>query len=185
MYAPPIDAYYQLQKGLPLEYQEQLDDIYLTISTIMSRDIAEQDDNDYDTLFMLRAQIKEIKQKAQKENPEYAKIIEQMEGMYEADYNEEAYERALRNAEIKFKNHPDLLAKWKKTYQIEKYSQEWYDRRNAIYDRLGEIFGKDDVLDALYARRNEIKARYRQNYVYNPIFYTTDEINELDEIDKE
>ena len=63
---PYIDAYYQLQKGLPLEYQEQLDDIYLTISTIMSRDIAEQDDNDYDTLFMLRAQIKEIKQKAQK-----------------------------------------------------------------------------------------------------------------------
>lgn len=182
---PYIDAYYQLQKGLPLEYQEQLDDIYLTISTIMSRDIAEQDDDDYDTLFMLRAQIKEIKQKAQKENPEYAKIIEQMEGMYDADYNEEAYERALRNAEIKFKNHPDLLAKWKKTYQIEKYSQEWYDRRNAIYDRLGEIFGKDDVLDALYARRNEIKARYKQNYVYNPIFYTTDEINELDEIDKE
>ena len=42
-----------------------------------------------------------------------------MEGMYDADYNEEAYERALRNAEIKFKNHPDLLAKWKKTYQIE------------------------------------------------------------------
>ena len=28
-----------------------------------------------------------------------------MEGMYDADYNEEAYERALRNAEIKFKNH--------------------------------------------------------------------------------
>ena len=30
----------------------------------------------------------------------------------------------------------------------------------------------------------KLKARYKQNYVYNPIFYTTDEINELDEIDK-
>ena len=36
-------------KRITFRISRQLDDIYLTISTIMSRDIAEQDDDDYDT----------------------------------------------------------------------------------------------------------------------------------------
>ena len=179
---PYKDAYYKLQAGLPDHYKQQIDDIYLQMYIISSEDLMMQSDDDADMLLTLKAEIRRIKQLAKEENTEYARIIEQMENMYEPVYNEARYNAMLKNAEIQFADYPEQLAKWKEKYQITRPNSEWFKKRAEIYDEIASIYGNstDDELSNLFRQRRDIMNRFTFNKIFNPRIMTSDDIAELD-----
>ncbi len=179
---PYKDAYYKLQTGLPDNYKQQIDDIYLQMYIISSEDLMMQSDDDADMLLTLKAEIRRIKQLAKEENIEYARIIEQMENMYEPVYNEARYNAMLKNAEIQFVDYPEQLAKWKEKYQITRPNSEWFKQRAEIYNEISSIYGNstDDELSNLFRQRRDIMGRFTFNKIFNPRIMTSDDIAELD-----
>lgn len=183
---PYIDAYYKLQSALPEKYRNNINDIYLQLHIISQEDLMMQTDDDVDLIMVLRSEIKRLKQEAKEEDPKYAAILEEMDGMYYGEYNSNRYETLLKNAEIQFADHPELLAKWKERFEITRPNEEWYRLRGVIYDELSSLYGSSDtILSNLFEKRRNIRSRFTYHRVFNPRIMGAEDIAEWEGINSE
>ncbi|NCD05384.1 MAG: hypothetical protein EOL97_04630 [Spirochaetia bacterium] len=181
---PFIDEWYKKQIGLPEKYREKINDIYLEMYEINRQDPSLMSDVDYDQLFVLKAEIKKIKEDAKKENPEYAAILERMQDMYVAEIDYVRFDAFYKQSSLQLANFPEGWEKWQKIYTITKPTQEWYDLRSDIYEQLSELRTNDVILTDLYdQRRALLRPYYGNDGRINPRLVPSEVIRELDGIE--
>ena len=122
---PYKSEFYDLQKFLPAEIRDQLQNKYMEIEEITA-DVGKGnevllEDYDFDRLEELEEEIRKLKHEAKKISPEYAEYMEKFNDLYEFDTDIALYERMRNKAEARFaQSHPDVWEKWLKTNEIQR-----------------------------------------------------------------
>jgi hypothetical protein len=184
---PFNESFYKLQALMPEEIRNELQEKYFEIQQITFQ-VGEGnevllEDYDFDRLKELEDDIRVLRQKAKKINPEYASYIEEFNNLFEFDTNFAFYERRKANAIAKFQEHPELLKKWFEDNTVTKPTSEWYEELSALYESRAEIFGSDPAVGDLLQKRSEILRPHKVSGILQSRFITEEESEMIAEIE--
>lgn len=184
---PYVDAFYEIQAKMPEEIRDALQQKYLEIQTITfgleKGDNVDLEDHEFDELMQLQDDIRVLRNKAKKMNPEYAAYVDEFNSLFKHDVNNKYFDRAYKNAKSKYAEHPDLWEKWLKRNTVTRPNEAWYTDMNDLYERREALFGSDADIKALMDERRLILSAHKIAGRINPQFLTPGEITELDRIE--
>lgn len=186
---PYVDAFYEIQAKMPEEIRDALQQKYLEIQTITfgleKGDNLDLEDHEFDELMQLQDDIRVLRNKAKKMNPEYAAYVDEFNSLFKYDVNKKYFDRAYKNAKSKYAEHPDDWEKWLKRNTVTRPNEAWYTAMNELYERREALFGSDPDIKALMDERRFILSAHKIAGRINPQFLSPGEITELDRIEAE
>lgn len=185
---PYTDKFYELQLKLPNEIREQIQKLYLEQETILfdvgKGNEALLDEEDFLRLEEIDTEIRKLRLKAQEDNQDYAKYLEELNDLYEYQLNDDAYVRAENDAKRRFFDDPVRMDIWYKTNSVTRPKSEWYEKLFALYEERAELYGgSNDEIKELMDQKRKLMAPYKINGRFNPKFLSEEEIYELDMIE--
>lgn len=122
---PYKPEFYELQKLLPDEIRDKLQNKYMEVEEITA-DVGKGnevllEDYDFDRLEELEEEIRKLKQEAKRISPAYAEYMEKFNELYEFDTDVDFYKRMRNKAESRFaQSHPEIWEKWLKNNEIQR-----------------------------------------------------------------
>jgi hypothetical protein len=184
---PFNESFYKLQALMPEEIRNELQEKYFEIQQITFQ-VGEGnevllEDYDFDRLKELEDDIRVLREKAKKMNPDYATYMEEFNNLFEFDTNFAFYERRKANAIAKFQEHPELLKKWYADNTVTRPTSEWYEELSALYEARAEIFGSDLAVSELIKQRSEILKPHKVAGILQSQFITEEESEKIAEIE--
>lgn len=180
---PFNEAFYKLQALMPQEIRDELQEKYFEIQQITFQ-VGEGneillEDYDFDRLKELEDDIRVLREKAKKINPDYAAYIEEFNNLFEFDTNYAFYERRKADAIAKFQEHPELLKKWYADNTVTKPTSQWYDDLSALYEARASIFGSNPAVAQLIKERSEILKPHKVAGILQSQFITEEESEKI------
>jgi hypothetical protein len=184
---PFNESFYKLQALMPEEIRNELQEKYFEIQQITFQ-VGEGnevllEDYDFDRLKELEDDIRVLREKAKKMNPDYANYMEEFNNLFEFDTNYAFYERRKANAIAKFQEHPELLKKWYADNTVTRPTSQWYDELSALYEARAEIFGSDPAVSDLIKQRSEILKPHKVAGILQSQFITEEEAEQIADIE--
>ena len=184
---PFNESFYKLQALMPEEIRNELQEKYFEIQQITFQ-VGEGnevllEDYDFDRLKELEDDIRVLREKAKKMNPDYAAYMEEFNNLFEFDTNFAFYERRKANAIAKFQEHPELLKKWYADNTVTRPTSEWYDELSTLYEARAEIFGSDPAVSDLIKQRSEILKPHKVAGILQSQFITEEEAEQIADIE--
>lgn len=162
--------FYEFQKMLPFEIRNELQKKYHEIEIIKaSLDVSSEEflsDEDLDRLEQIEYELRQLKQEAKLQNPDYEKYIDMFNQLYKFVEDTNKYEKAYQNAKIKYEiDDPEKWQKWLERNTIIKPTDQWYKDLNEIYDERNAIlslyYGENPVLMDLFEQRKNLLAPHK------------------------
>ena len=184
---PFNESFYKLQALMPEEIRNELQEKYFEIQQITFQ-VGEGnevllEDYDFDRLKELEDDIRVLREKAKKMNPDYATYMEEFNNLFEFDTNFAFYERRKANAIAKYQEHPELLKKWYADNTVTRPTSQWYDELSALYEARAEIFGSDPAVSDLIKQRSEILKPHKVAGILQSQFVTEEEADQIADIE--
>jgi hypothetical protein len=184
---PFNESFYKLQALMPEEIRNELQEKYFEIQQITFQ-VGEGnevllEDYDFDRLKELEDDIRVLREKAKKMNPDYAAYMEEFNNLFEFDTNFAFYERRKANAIAKYQEHPELLKKWYADNTVTRPTSQWYDELSALYEARAEIFGSDPAVSDLIKQRSEILKPHKVAGILQSQFVTEEEADQIADIE--
>jgi len=195
---PYVNEFYTLQRDLPREIAENLQDLYLELETYHyfenMKGIGEEaiDDLDVMTPFdferigEIEDEIRGLREKAKEIDPAYADYIDKMQDYFEFNVDLNKFEREKALAMSRFEDNEEAKTKWLDENQITRPTQQWYERLNELYDELAYIYGDDPVLQDLFEARNKILRKHKApGGIFKAQYMSDQDIEDYDQIEME
>lgn len=184
---PFNESFYKLQALMPEEIRNELQEKYFEIQQI-TYDVGKGnevllEDYDFERLKDLEDDIRVLREKAKKINPDYAKYMEEFNNLFEFDTNYAFYERREKNAIARFQEHPELLKKWYQDNTVTKPKPEWYEELSDLYEQRAALFGEDLAVTDLIKERSAILRPHKVAGILQSQHVSSEEIIELEAID--
>jgi len=184
---PFNESFYKLQALMPEEVRNELQEKYFEIQQITFQ-VGEGneillEDYDFDRLKELEDDIRVLREKARKINPDYAAYMEEFNNLFEFDTNFAFYERRKANAIAKYQEHPELLKKWYADNTVTRPTSQWYDELSALYEARAEIFGSDPAVSDLIKQRSDILKVHKVAGILQSQFVTEEEAEQIADIE--
>jgi hypothetical protein len=167
---PYKSKFYEFQKMLPFEIRNELQKKYHEIEIIKaSLDVSSEEflsDEDLDRLEQIEYELRQLKQEAKLQNPNYEKYIDMFNQLYKFVEDTNKYELAYQNAKIKYEiDDPEKWQKWLDRNTVVKPTDDWYKDLNTIYDERNAIlslyYGENPVLMDLFEERKNLLAPHK------------------------
>lgn len=167
---PYKDKFYEFQKMLPFEIRNELQKKYHEIEIIKaSLDVSSEEflsDEDLDRLEQIEYELRQLKQEAKLQNPNYEKYIDMFNQLYKFVEDTNKYELAYQNAKIKYEiEDPEKWQKWLDKNTIIKPTDSWYQDLNELYDSRNYIlslyYGENQMLTDLFEERRQLLAPHK------------------------
>lgn len=162
--------FYEFQKMLPFEIRNELQKKYHEIEIIKaSLDVSSEEflsDEDLDRLEQIEYELRQLKQEAKLQNPDYEKYIDMFNQLYKFEEDTNKYELAYQNAKIKYEiDDPEKWQKWLDRNTVIKPTDEWYKDLNTIYDErnfiLNLYYGENPAISILFEERKNLLAPHK------------------------
>ena len=183
-----IDAFYELDTKIPIEYAQRIEELKLQKEDIMynSEEAGILNDRDLDVLMKLESEILEIRETIKKENPDYAEALDKYNELYEYQLNDSKFERRRRNIELQHGINSDNYNKWLEQNQITRAKAEFWNEYMNIQSEKEELFGRNEVLGNLYKERSSLLKPYKDaSGQIIPRFIPSEVIHKLDIINEQ
>lgn len=184
---PFNESFYKLQALMPEEIRNELQEKYFEIQQITFQvgngNEVLLEDYDFDRLKELEDDIRVLRDKAKKINPDYAAYMEEFNNLFEFDTNFAFYERRKANAIAKFQEHPELLKKWYADNTVTRPTSQWYEELGALYEARAEIFGSNPAVSDLIKQRSEILRVHKVAGILQSQFVTEEEAEMIADIE--
>jgi hypothetical protein len=167
---PYKTKFYEFQKMLPFEIRNELQKKYHEIEIIKaSLDVSSEEflsDEDLDRLEQIEYELRQLKQEAKLQNPDYEKYIDMFNQLYKFEEDTNKYELAYQNAKIKYEiDDPEKWQKWLDRNTVVKPTDQWYKDLSTIYDERNAIlsiyYGENPVLQDLFEERKNLLAPHK------------------------
>jgi hypothetical protein len=197
---PYIDEFYTLQKELPVEIAEKLQDLYLELETYRfmqdkktrtyDDEAIEGDDEttdfDFSRIGEIEDDIRGLREQAKELDPKYAEYISRLDEFYEYDIRYDYYQRQKSIALSKFQNNPEELQRWMEENEITIAKKEWYEELSGLYEELSIYYGSDPVYKDMLDERNKILRKHKYvDGVLRPQYMSDEDVRKYDQIEKE
>lgn len=184
---PYIDEFYELQKGLPEDIRENIQELYLEAEIIRNA-IGKGNEillnpEDFHRLKEIDVEIRKIKQDAKQRDPKFAQYLEMFNDLFEYDTDERYFKIMEQDAKQRFADSPENLKKWYEENMVTRPTQDWYNRLEKLYEEKYTILEGNDDVKELMERKSDILRPYKLNGRVNPKYITDEEIREIEEID--
>lgn len=184
---PFRDEFYEIQRQLPEEIRDELQEILMEIETIAYPITSGSElilsDSDWERLDELEIQKRELREKAREQNPEYAKYLDVFDDLYEFDTNEGKFKANERHMLVQYAGDPEKQAEWYAQRMIVRPTKEWYTKLNELREIRAMFFEDDLVIKELIEQKSAILRKYRENSQINVTRITEDEIRAVEEIE--
>jgi hypothetical protein len=196
---PYIDEFYTLQKELPVEIAEKLQDLYLELETyrfIQDKKTRTYDDEalenedettdfDFGRIGEIEDDIKSLREEAKELDPKYAEYMSRLDEFYEYDVRYDYFQRQKSIALSKFQNNPEELQKWMDENEITIAKKEWYEDLSALYEELAVYYGSDPVYKDMLDERNKILRKHKYvDGILRPQYMSDEDVQKYDEIEE-
>jgi hypothetical protein len=167
---PYKSKFYEFQKMLPFDIRNELQKKYHEIEIIKaSLDVSSEEflsDEDLDRLEQIEYELRQLKQKAKLQNPDYEKYIDMFNQLYKFVEDTNKYELAYQNAKIKYEiEDPEKWQKWLDKNTIVKPTDEWYTDLSALYDERNSVlsvyYADNPAISRLFEERKNLLAPHK------------------------
>lgn len=171
---PYKQEFYELQKFLPEEIRDQLQNKYMEIEEI-TLDVGKGnevllEDYDFDRLEELEEEIRKLKQEAKRISPEYAEYMEKFNDLYEFDTDVDFYNRMKNKAESRFaQSQPDIWEKWLKNNEMQRPTRR--PELPAVLQSGQKVFYQDSIYTVNAQRSEGSVEMYDENGVVTVAMY--------------
>lgn len=165
---PYKQEFYELQKLLPAEIRDQLQNKYMEVEEITA-DVGKGnevllEDYDFDRLEELEEEIRKLKQEAKKISPEYAEYMEKFNDLYEFDTDVDFYNRMKNKAEARFaQSQPEIWEKWLQNNEIQRATRR--PELPAILQNGQKVFYQENIYTVNSQRPEGSVEMYDENGV--------------------
>ena len=194
---PFNESFYKLQELMPEDIRNELQEKYFEIQQITFQvgkgNEVLLDDNDFDRLQELEDDIRVLRNKAKKINPQYAVYMEEFNNLFDFDTSIAYFERKKADAIAKFQEHPELLKKWFEDNQVTVPTSDkevngqlvkgWYTVLTELYEQRAEIFGSDPAVSDLIKQRSEILKPHKVAGILQSQFVTEEDAENIADIE--
>ena len=191
-----VPELYLLEVALPEEIYEEIEDLNNQINAIRAK--ANNKDWNIDEsgrleIRNLEYKISKLRKKAIEEDPSLQDVFKKRDEWYKWDVNEGGFEYARNQVLKEYGENSKEYKIWLDLNSDLVPNPDWVDRYEALMQERRDILGTvgSSYLNSLYEERRKLMSkhrfvsRYSSTSIYNPLYMSEEDYEELMEIEKE